>query len=131
LADEIDCLLGGRGPDQLRDLFDPKHPKPLAIGIKRQIVAELGMDDRKARQLGRLLGMWCGRPSYLEALAADGATRHGIDGRPVEPVTAEHQAVARDQLARWREKWRRRKAAAQSTCRADAALPRLKLGRRS
>jgi len=122
LTAEIDRIFGGRWPGRLRELFDPWHPKPLALGITRQIVAELGLDEQRARELGRRLGQWTGRVSYLEALAAPGAWRYV---QLVEQVSAGHQVAAREHLE-VHEKRRRRKAATPA-CRANAALPILKL----
>jgi hypothetical protein len=94
------------------------------------------MDGNERRQLGRLLARWCATVSYQKSLRQRGALRHGLDGQQVEPVSREHQARALQEIYRLRVKRERRDAARERaarapTCRANAALPRLGLGRRT
>ena len=129
LPDEIDRTLGGRWPGRLRQLFEPLAPRPLAIGITRQIVAELKLDRPAARELKWRLAQWTSRPAYLEALIWPESQRYGLDGEPVSPVSPEHREAARKQLQRFRQNHRARKAALRSACQANAALPQRRLGR--
>jgi sRNA-binding protein len=147
LVDEFDTLFCGLWPEQLRALFDPDNPKPMAIGIGKAIADQLGLSPEERGRLSRLLGRWTGRIAYLKALRNDGAVRHGIDGAPVEPVSREHALIARQQIYRVRLKRERRQAeqerqqaravAAEATNRklererrANAGLPTLRLGGR-
>ena len=41
------------------------------------------------------------KPAYLRALAAPDSMRYGLDGNPVEPVTAEQRDFAKTRLAEW------------------------------
>jgi len=49
-------------------------------------------------RIRRWLQAWCRRPLYLEALAAHGSMRHGLDGQPIEEVTEQHRAFAQEEL---------------------------------
>ena len=42
----------------------------------------------------------CNEIAYLEAMAAEGAMRCDLNGVPIEPVSAKHQAFAKRRLAR-------------------------------
>jgi sRNA-binding protein len=77
--------------------FTAGIPRPLATGIHLDMAA----DGRfTAEQIGRLLGVYCGRPRYLRALVA-GAFRIGLDGKPTAlRVTTEEEAHARERLAK-------------------------------
>lgn len=122
------ALLGGRW------LFDPRAPKPLAIGIHTDIICACELGPAESFRLRKLLGRWTGRAAYLKALAAPGAQRCGLDAQPVEAVSLEHQAAAREQLEYLRLKRARRTARQQrvqakaNACRANAAKPVLRLG---
>ena len=110
LIDELDALFCGLWPGRLRDLFDPDDPKPLAIGIHKEIGAALGMTPEEERRLGVLLARWTGRMWYAQALRMRGAMRHGIDGQPVEAVSREDVASAHQRIHRMRLKRERRQA---------------------
>lgn len=74
-------------------VFRPEA-KPLALGIGREIWIRA-----KAAGIGRkafddALGRRTNSPAYLEALAAAGAMRCDLEGRPVESVAAEHRQLA-------------------------------------
>lgn len=73
-------------------------PVPLAIGIHRAIRAVL--PELPSQRLCRALRHWTGKGSYQKALAAPGAVRVDLEGRPVEPVTEEQRAGAHDHLKR-------------------------------
>ena len=74
----------------------PSHPKPMAVGIRQRLRAILP-NGNKVR-LKDVLTAWCQQPSYLRALAAPGAMRHGPDGQPTEPVSELHREQAIDKL---------------------------------
>jgi hypothetical protein len=82
-------------------------PKSLAIGVGKPIVAAAlaaGQDNHATRAA---LHYHVGSFSYLTALAAEGAVRFDLSGKPVEAVSAEHQAEAVRLIAARREATRR------------------------
>ena len=110
---ELDELLCGCWPGRLRWLTKSIKPVPLAVGIRAQVAGALGMTADEAAALGRWLARWTATLAYMRSLQRDGAWRHDLDGRPVEPVDPSHQAHAcRRVAARLR---RYRCAADQST----------------
>jgi hypothetical protein len=72
-------------------VFDPDHPKPLAIGCQQIIREEFGLKGTWARAV---LGQWTQRTEYLRALIAPSAQRHLLDGTPVGPVTDKNREHA-------------------------------------
>ena len=77
-----------------------RQRKPLAIGIREAIQAELGCDERT---LGLAMRYWCSRPEYQMALRR-GGTRFALDGSPAGEVTAEQMAAAAAQLTMQRKR---------------------------
>jgi ProP effector len=75
-------------------LFATMPPPPMAIGIHRTIVERLGLDQKDARSVGRLLRRHVQRPSYQRGLIAEGAVRLDLDGNPAGEVTPEERAQA-------------------------------------
>ena len=73
--------------------------KPVAIGVGKLIwpAAKAAMIGRRA--LNDALSRRASSLAYLEALAADGAMRVGLDGDAIEAVSIEHQVFALDRLA--------------------------------
>ena len=71
---------------------------PLAIGVRDALAAllvEHGLTAIEAEQLTRrTLGRWTRTASYLQAVAADGAWRHDLEGNRVESVAKEHTLAA-------------------------------------
>jgi sRNA-binding protein len=136
IAGELDQLLQGLWPGQLRELFG-ENPLPLAIGISDQIAEALAMDAGERRQLGLLLRKWTSTAVYLRSLRRAGSMRHGLDGAVVEPVSEDHRAHARERLDQRAARWKRRReqeerqaakaAAAERAFRINAAKPRLRL----
>ena len=59
---------------------------PFAIGIHNDLTLLLPQQHRP--QLRRALRGHCSCPPYLRAVSTEGSTRHGLDGRPHEPVSA-------------------------------------------
>jgi sRNA-binding protein len=132
LVAEIDALFRGQWPGRLRELFDHRNPKPLAIGIDEQIVEALGLTSDEHRRLGRLLAPWTGRSAYLQALVTPGAMRYGIGGEPVEPV-GEGGVEAAKARRQWRDKLARRQAEQErraTRARNQSARPRRRPGSR-
>lgn len=83
------------------NLFDPVAPRPLAIGIGRAIRAALRAELSVSGVIVRLaLAEHMRRRAYQAALAAPGATRHGLDGAPSGEVSQKHAGRARAWLAR-------------------------------
>jgi hypothetical protein len=68
--------------------------RPLAIGIHRQILTELGCEREK---LSAALHYWVAQSAYLRAVA-DGTHRHGLDGAPVAELTEAERADATNRL---------------------------------
>lgn len=69
-------------------------PKPFALGAGRALV-KTGIAGGKSRQaIGAAIHFYVHSKGYLTALAAEGSARHGLNGEPVEPVSAEHRAEA-------------------------------------
>lgn len=88
--------LGGELPPALS--VEPWEVMPLVIGARDALAARLvahGLPAAEADQLaGRTLARWARTPTYLHALATDGACRHDLDGNRVEPVAKEHTLAA-------------------------------------
>jgi sRNA-binding protein len=98
------------------------HPVPLAIGSLEPLLARLNVGLCPPERFGWLLGWYASTTSYLIALAQRGAIRHDVDGRQVEPVSAEHRQGAR---ARLKERHaRRRSSRRRAGARHERGLPR-------
>jgi ProP effector len=78
-------LLSGLAPD----VFDIERPKPLAIGIDRELIA-FGMEQEA---IGDALRWWTKRPGYFRALAA-GGPRYALDGSEAGVVSDEDSSSA-------------------------------------
>jgi sRNA-binding protein len=74
--------------------------KPVAIGVGKLIWPEAKAAGIKRRAFNDALSRRAASLAYLEALAADGAMRIGLDGDPVEAVSIEHQVFALDRIAK-------------------------------
>ena len=83
-------MLTERYPATFRHEGEP--PRPLAIGIGDRLIAERALDPALVHTAMRL---YTRRHAYRHALAQDGAMRVDLDGHEVEPVSQEHQALAR------------------------------------
>ena len=79
--------------DRWPHLFDPADPKPLAIGIHKQIKAAGGFSGK---ELSRAMKVWTSRRAYIEQVARS-ALRHGIDGTTTY-ITSAQTAHAREHL---------------------------------
>ena len=78
--------------------------RPLAIGIREQIIAAVG-GAMERRELSGALGFYCRATGYLVALQR-GDRRVNLDGSPADLVTPEHAQGAADELARRFERTR-------------------------
>lgn len=83
--------------DPLPPVFAGRHPKPLALGLHKALLAEQPVGTRT--RLRYALHAWTRMPSYQAQLCRPGAMRHGLDGEPVEPVSEEHAQHARRKRA--------------------------------
>jgi sRNA-binding protein len=82
--------------------FTREQPKPLKIGIDRDIIAEMpGTVETLAAQTDLRLAMrlYTGSPAYLQALV-EGATRVDLAGAPAGIVKAPHAGFAKYRLRR-------------------------------
>lgn len=70
--------------------FDWKKPRPLKLGIHRDLIAA-GYEPKRVR---RALGAYCSRPSYQKAMRP-GATRLDLSGQPAGVVTETEIELAR------------------------------------
>jgi hypothetical protein len=110
LVAELDLLLAGLWPGELRALIDPVSPRPLAIGISTEIAEAIGMGEDERQVLGRWFMSWTNTLRYLTAVRC-GGPRFGLDGQPVEPVTEEHRQGAAQRIATRLARYRRKGAA--------------------
>jgi hypothetical protein len=75
-------------------LFATIPPPPMAIGVYDELVRILELDAEGARDLGHILRTHVVRLVYQRALAAEGAVRLDLEGRPAGEVTHEQRAGA-------------------------------------
>jgi sRNA-binding protein len=73
-----------------------RRRRPLAIGIYSAIVAMNPELEGKALKTG--LAVYTANAGYLKSCIKLGAMRVGLDGREIEPVSAEHVARAMERL---------------------------------
>lgn len=80
------------------DLWNPDAPKPLAVGIHKQLypIAELVRMSRRA--LRSFLARWTSREAYKRALAEPGSSRVNLDGSDAGEVSEQHREEARQRL---------------------------------
>lgn len=80
-------------------VFAGKVIPPLKVGIIKGIFAlEALPADISHAAIRRFLRWATANPKYRQCLV-DGGSRYGLDGRPCEEITPEHQADARKRLA--------------------------------
>ena len=84
-----------------------KRRRPLARGIREQIIAKVG-NAITPEELVAALGAYVRSTGYLQAMVRPNAIRIGIDGQAIEAVAPEHAAGAAKTLA---ARWERRAAA--------------------
>jgi hypothetical protein len=90
-------------------LFATTPPPPMAIGVSAAIAARLELDADGLRDLGYVMKHHVYRPSYQKALAAEGAVRLDLDGRPAGLVTQDERAKAAKTLERLKAKLKARR----------------------
>ena len=87
--------------DRYPKAFDIEHPRPLKVGIDRDIVVE--MDDTSfafETDLQNAMRLYSSSPAYLTAMMAEGAQRIDLAGNTVEPVKQPHAGFAKFRLKR-------------------------------
>ncbi len=95
--------------------FDGENPRPLKLGIHRDLMAA-GFEKAAVK---RTLARYCNRPRYRKALCA-GAIRIDLQGQPAGAVTAAEAETARADLIAWTA----RKAGQRApSCLATSPLP--------
>ncbi len=72
---------------------------PLAVGVGKDIEARAAAAGLKRSAIKAALRYRTSSRAYIEAVAAEGATRFDLDGQAVETVSGEHQAHARASIA--------------------------------
>lgn len=120
-VEQAQTLLRERYPDLFGD-----HPKPLKIGIHRDLLER--HPDLDLSGLKRALTLYTGRFSYQKLLKA-GAVRFDLDGQPAGEVTAEQAEIAKGKMAAIKAKDRAKSPAPTpaSTPPAISSRPILKL----
>ncbi|HGN2088788.1 TPA: ProQ/FINO family protein [Proteus mirabilis] len=86
-------------------LFSEPEAKPLMIGIKEAMIAEVkdkGLDIPESH-IKQGLHSYISRKAYLKALTL-GGNRFDMHGQPNGEVTPEQQAIAEKKLAEWTKK---------------------------
>ena len=78
--------------EQFGPLFDPEQPRPLALGIHKQLGKVIGLKRAK-----RLMEWWTDWAPYVAALAA-GGKRYNLDGSEAGEVTEAQRERARAAL---------------------------------
>lgn len=86
-------------------LFSEPEAKPLMIGIKEAMIAEVkdkGLDIPESH-IKQGLRSYISRKAYLKALSL-GGNRFDMHGQPNGEITPEQQAIAEQKLAEWNGK---------------------------
>ncbi|TNV00122.1 MULTISPECIES: ProQ/FINO family protein [Providencia] len=86
-------------------LFSEPEAKPLMIGIKEAMIAEVkdkGLDIPESH-IKQGLRSYISRKAYLKALSL-GGNRFDMHGQPNGEITPEQQAIAEQTLVEWNEK---------------------------
>lgn len=86
-------------------LFSEPEAKPLMIGIKEAMIAEVkdkGLDIPESH-IKQGLRSYISRKAYLKALTL-GGNRFDMHGQPSGAITPEQQAIAEQKLAEWNNK---------------------------
>lgn len=99
MPDNTAALIINRLIDAFPACFAPSAPKPLKIGIGKELLALVGvhpaLTDISRKQLRVALAIYAGTGAYRKALA-QGGDRYGLDGQPAGEVTPEQKKVAAD-----------------------------------
>jgi ProP effector len=87
--------------DRYPKAFDTEHPRPLKVGIDRDIAVE--MDDTSLAfetDLRNAMRLYSSSPAYLTATMAEGAQRIDLADNIVELVKQPHAGFAKFRLKR-------------------------------
>jgi ProP effector len=87
--------------DRYPKAFDIEHPRPLKVGIDRDIAVE--MDDTSLAfetDLRNAVRLYTSRPAYLTAMMTEEARRIDLAGNTVEAVKQPHAGFAKFRLKR-------------------------------
>ena len=95
--------------------FDGENPRPLKLGIHRDLMAA-GFEKAAVK---RALARYCNRPRYRKALCV-GAIRVDLQGQPAGVVTAAEAETARADLIAWTA---RKAGQPAPSCPATSTLP--------
>jgi ProP effector len=87
--------------DRFPQTFDRNGPRPLKVGVYRDVLAALGQAVRP-RDLQSALRAYTSNAGYLRVLVA-GACRIDLDGKPAGTVTPEDETVAKARLAEFKK----------------------------
>lgn len=87
-------------------MFDRANPKPLAIGIDKELKQEILLATTKEVQI--FLIWWCNRKAYFRSVIAEDSVRHHLDGSTAAAITAEERDYAATRLAQRLEKDQRK-----------------------
>jgi hypothetical protein len=86
-------------------VFDPMKRRPLALGIRHQLLAAIGCDKYL---LGIVLTEWCGHYAYLRRMAGPSSHRHNLDGTRSAELTEAEKAHAAARGKVLQELWKQR-----------------------
>ena len=115
-ADELAALLTTR-PAVL--VTQPGEPiRPLRLGMRAELTALL-KPDANPGDLQRALYRYTRTLPYQLACLEAGAMRHDLEGRPVEPVSEEHRAMAQGSVEGMRRRGAAQRKAGKATEVAD------------
>jgi sRNA-binding protein len=74
--------------------------RPLALGCGKEITAAAVAAGLPKTPIARQIKTRCHSRNYLRAMIEPGAMRYSLSGEPIEPVSQEHVAQAREELER-------------------------------
>ena len=80
------------------EVFDPKRPKPLSMGVHRELAATRP-ENVSMKTMRLFLHRHTHSVAYLRELATQGAYRYGLEGNQMEPVSDDHRTSAKRALS--------------------------------
>ena len=98
--EELRVELAKRFPAAIAAKEEPK--KPLVVGVVHDMLARC--PDLPRKPLRNFMQHYTRKPTYQAALAAEGAMRVDLDGKPQELVADDHRNFAAHKLAK-RQEW--------------------------
>lgn len=99
------------------EIFDPRDPKPLAVGVHRQLKDALS--DISMTQIRAFLRQWTRRPAYLKAIV-EGEQRLDLNAQTTEQIDPDHQRQAKEKLDKQRKPPQRGRGAGRGISRHPA-----------